>query len=855
MPRSKAIKIDNDLTKGLITEYTALNFPENACTETDNCVFDALGVVRRRQGIDYEEGHIKEVVGISDTDVFTEYTWTGVAGDGTRSILVQQLGHTLLFYDISSNSIPSANRVPSAVVTLSSFIPSGSVYDPGTEPCSYTQGDGRLFVANKYTYPLWIKWNLVTNTIDSTGSITIKYRDFEGVEDSWSLTERKTTDINGLKSTYADHYYNLLNQSWTTADALSQWDAARTDVPSNADYVGRYRLSETDAFDNARVVANTSLDQRRAPQGHFLLELGNVSRTNAMSAEGFTLTAGSSLTTELTTPADVSSFPDIGNYTNAGVVDDTIKNVTFASGNFASHTDFTTNYIGKNFSSDPTRIFSVTIYGTNDQGFSSRAAGNNVRFYLYGKTGSIPPVNRADGVQLGLVDVNDPVNAFTSPAAITSNDTSTYYSYLWVIGTNTGGAAQTTYISEVEYYCPSDNIEFIRPESIAWYSGRLWYSGPQTKNLASNLYFTQIIQREDQYGKCYQNNDPTNEYFSDLLIDDGGVIRIPEMGVIRRLFPFQDGLLVLASNGVWLIRGADGRGFGANNYRIRNITSIGVDSPLSVINFKGTPMWWGKEGIYGANYNPQYDSYDVQSVTLTTIDTFFNDIPVLNRKYVKGVFSIYDNVAYWLFNDSTNMTSADYYKYNRVLIFDGFTKAFYPWTITTGTSITPKVRGMFLCIDPSSSTPPVFKFTTTELISPGSHYFTYSEFYDQSYLDWNTKEPGINDYSSYLISGYRIHGETEKYFQANYVFTFFNTETNSSCFIQGLWDFTNSGDSGKWSTPQQAYRPSPLYRNINHSRLKVRGKGKALQIKFYSESGKPFNIIGFSCNESVNGDI
>lgn len=33
MPRSAAITVENNFTKGLITEFTAMNFPENAITE------------------------------------------------------------------------------------------------------------------------------------------------------------------------------------------------------------------------------------------------------------------------------------------------------------------------------------------------------------------------------------------------------------------------------------------------------------------------------------------------------------------------------------------------------------------------------------------------------------------------------------------------------------------------------------------------------------------------------------------------------------------------------------------------------------------------------------------------------
>ena len=40
MPRQQGIAIENSFIKGLITENTALNFPRNAATEQDNCVFD-----------------------------------------------------------------------------------------------------------------------------------------------------------------------------------------------------------------------------------------------------------------------------------------------------------------------------------------------------------------------------------------------------------------------------------------------------------------------------------------------------------------------------------------------------------------------------------------------------------------------------------------------------------------------------------------------------------------------------------------------------------------------------------------------------------------------------------------------
>ena len=73
--------------------------------------------------------------------------------------------------------------------------------------------------------------------------------------------------------------------------------------------------------------------------------------------------------------------------------------------------------------------------------------------------------------------------------------------------------------------------------------------------------------------------------------------------------------------------------------------------------------------------------------------------------------------------------------------------------------------------------------------------------------------------------------------------------------MRGLFDFTNSGNSGKWSTAQQLYNSSLTHRDINFRRLKVRGKGRVIQLKFTSEAMKPFTIIGWSIRETQTTDV
>jgi hypothetical protein len=54
VPQQLGTTTENNFTKGLITEATGLNFPENAATSTDNCQYTLIGDVTRRLGIDRE---------------------------------------------------------------------------------------------------------------------------------------------------------------------------------------------------------------------------------------------------------------------------------------------------------------------------------------------------------------------------------------------------------------------------------------------------------------------------------------------------------------------------------------------------------------------------------------------------------------------------------------------------------------------------------------------------------------------------------------------------------------------------------------------------------------------------------
>src|SRR5882672_118449 len=137
MPRSHGVSVQNKFIKGLITEATALNFPEDACTETFNCVFDHLGRVTRRLGIDLEGGKSTQSVDRAGSVAVT-YLWRNVGGDGDIQFVVVQNGNKVYFYRVLSSAALSAG-LHANTVTLTTFS-SVAASTVQTQECQFAAG-------------------------------------------------------------------------------------------------------------------------------------------------------------------------------------------------------------------------------------------------------------------------------------------------------------------------------------------------------------------------------------------------------------------------------------------------------------------------------------------------------------------------------------------------------------------------------------------------------------------------------------------------------------------------------------------------------------------------------------------
>lgn len=438
--------------------------------------------------------------------------------------------------------------------------------------------------------------------------------------------------------------------------------------------------------------------------------------------------------------------------------------------------------------------------------------------------------------------------------------------------------ANAQFIADADTYTTpasltSKTAGYYRPSCCAFFAGRIFYAGIEAPGYSGEIYYSQIIERDEQLGSCFQVSDPTSEVLSDLLDTDGGVIRVLDMGTVFKMVPTQKALIVMSSNGIWSISGSDVNSFKATDYTIKKISSIQVTSGLSLVDALGSPIFWTEDGIWTVAYSQ--GDFSVVSLTDKKIKQYFKDIPRESKKYAKGAFNPVDKIVQWVYSSTEPVTVDSKYTYDSILTLNTTTGAFYPWTIS---SATKSVNGIIACQGPTygsfsnvidgsgnnvqdasgndvivitSSDSSSIKYFTTKNTSGTTYDSTWSIAANTTYTDWTSDSENL-DYSSSFISGYRVHADGNRQYQANYVTFYLKDGTGSSAFLQGLWDYTNNTLSKKWTTAQQIYNSTPLYRDYRIRKIKIRGWGTSCQFRVYSATGAPFSVVGWSAFETAN---
>lgn len=764
MPLQLATSVENNFTKGLITQSIGLDFPENAATDTDNCEYTLVGEVLRRLGIDREVNGSNQLIDRTGIGV-NAYKWNNAGGDGTTQLVVVQMGRNVVFYNVTASTISSP---------LSQHLLAGSVDLPNyavttfdsSQVAEFADGNGYLFIFHPNCDPVYVTYN---SGVISSSKITIQIRDLAGIAEPG-------VDDNTRPSSLTDiHKYNLQNQGWVSGNPWSTTSTSSVSVGLGAKV---FTVPSGLPITAGQTAVAGDIDSFSKGVGY----RGTV-RGTVTSYVGTTLTLS------------ITYITGSGTYNNWSIVPIVVSQLTTwntAIGNYPSNADQWWRFKNSNDIYDP-----GTTQSSTSIGLGSAPKGHYI------------------------------LNAFNQIRSALS------------------GISNLT-----------DIVTTKRPTHGCWFQGRVWYSGVNASQAATgtapfytwseNIYFSQVIQKTDDFGKCYQTNDATSQELFDLLPTDGGVIVIQGCGPVYKLFPTQNGLLVFAGNGVWFITGSQGIGFSANDYTITKISSVQSISSTSFVDVLGLPYFWNEEGIYKVTVT-QNGSLSVDAITHTTILNFYSDIPLASKKFVRGAYDPIEYMIQWVYRSTDASDTTQAYTFDRALNYSTANQAFFPYTFdNTKASISSilYVSG----VGGSTTLPPMFKYIS----SPATpSVFTFSDLHDEDYVDWAYL--GGANYVSYFVTGYKIRGQAIKKFQPQYVQVWSNVNNVDSGYkIQGVWDYAINRNSNRYSGIQLANFDATSDFKVKYKRHKIRGYGYALQFKIISQDGLPFDVIGWGVIDTVN---
>lgn len=810
MPQQGTIKQVNNFIKGIITEATPLNFPENASIDEANFVLNKDGSRQRRLGMDLEEGWVPTDTPYSHNSSVTGFNWQ--YGE-TFSIAVIQIGSSLMFYN-SVGSALSGNVLGEILLE-----------SDGSKEFDFSIVNGDLVVATGDTLPVLVTYD------EKNGFkweyLDLRIRDLYGVDDGLKVDENPNT----LTDT---HNYNLRNQGWpfefrlqgdTVGDPVEYFNTQEESHPSNADQfqygvVPTQEPPEDEKF-RSTLVVTADVGTSHAPRGHYIIDPFNRGQSRKDQAD-FTAGSGTTVTRDYTLSTTCTETDD---------------------GGICQNWEWTSGSPPKlNLNSTADSIKNVII---------SRGYAYTLSF---------------DGTTWWLQLLGDPICSYFDSLVCSGNNIVVTFEEV-IEGSS---AIQTI---------PQDK-ELGNISCVASMGNRIFYSGVDSNVFDGDKYslkyhgavfFSKTASNKEDLTRCYQEADPTSRKISDLVDTDGGIIPITEARGIQRIIPLRETLVVMASNGIWSLKGGES-GFIATEYTVTKISDIGSVGRETIVNADTGIFYWSESAINYITFD-KYGDITTENISEGTIKKLIINV---SNTGMKAHFDNIQNKVMWLHTNGSEE-----------LVFDLLLKAFYRNEYTPGilrgyieipsvvisNSDGDVIAGSDLVYADSEQVVVSEKLRTSTEV--GSKYITglnnelnFSISSNNSFLDWEQY-----DYLSYIITGYDTSGDIVGKKTMPYMLFYFsrtedgyeyNVDGNidlrkqSACRVQTRWDWTGSPNSGKWGIGFNAYRllrnyiptgvndPFDYGEDVIVTKNRILGRGRALSMKLYSETGKDMHILGWA---------
>jgi hypothetical protein len=290
----KGKKLYSTMSKGLITEASALTYPDGATSDENNMTLQPAGNRSRRLGMDYNStiSFGSSLSSLSNQGV-NEFKWVAPNNQADKTFLVLQIGLVLYFYTLDG--------VASGSLDLSTYVvdPSNLALATG-QLLSFASGNGFLFVAGRYTEPLVVIYN---GSSFSSQKLFVLIRDFIGLDDGLGPDVEPTTLSN-------PHKYNLQNQGWLVGynaqdgASVTYWTAfgaQSTQLTSAASVIDTYHTDVGRYPPNSKLwwwaqkasftldggaLSNLPAGNILAPKGHYIVNAFYIDRSAVSAVTG-----------------------------------------------------------------------------------------------------------------------------------------------------------------------------------------------------------------------------------------------------------------------------------------------------------------------------------------------------------------------------------------------------------------------------------------------------------------------------------------------------------------------------------------------------------------------------------------
>lgn len=795
MPQSRATKQFHNFVGGLNTEVSPLVFPDDTAVDLDNMELNIDGSMNRRKGLALEPNSNSLPVDVlfnATGDAVTEHFWRNIAGTD-EDLQVVQAGFEVFFWTDDATSFAQGEK-GFTIDLRDHIVKDGGATDAqvASEPIDLSWGRGQCLITQKYIEPIVLTFNPATDSIEIF-EVEVRVRDFIGIQNGI----QNTTLPNTLS---ASHRYNLRNRGWTQAE-IDDFNTTQLQYPSynmrpryarRRENITGYNTDDGTYSIHTERVAGKRFGNGSSPTGKFF---ANPFANPVVAAD------------ENADDNPITTWDHSGGGFAPGVVEINIT-TEVAHG-------FTLNDV---IIIEGQRSY-IVVNG-------SRRGGGYFRNRYYTFDGYYTCKAGTTGSTI-VIDIVLPLR-FDSFA--TREDIL--------------GVVQNTLTN------PDGADSSVRPTTNAYFAGRAWYSGTPAGVLGQNILFSQIIEKNQQYGRCYQENDPTDEDHPDLLESDGGIIFLPEAGRILKLQPFGQSMLVMAVNGVWEIDGGANRYFDATDFAVRRVTGVGCISRESVIEAEDNIIYASEEGAFRIFIDPNVRLLVAQNFTSEKVQSAWASINTVHKQAMKSLYDPVKKRLLFMYDTSANPTARTW-AYREILLYDARLDAWYKYSFADPTSFANDtyVKGF--------TKPELY----TEAGEPKIKILGYIDGVADTGFDWyeftddtNFQDFGELDAPAYIITGYESMGDHSKDKQVRYITTFMKRIENSSMSMRGRWDFADADISGKWSPSVEAYRPPRLWVGAHDddgypvvvSKHTLPGQGQVLSLRYDSAPAADAVLYGWT---------